>query len=410
MTWLRRQGISNGCIALIAIDAFETLRQQHGYCASRQVAAELGHFLGTQHPFAPQTLSARAGDTAYALLMPTVKAERALELAQSFALKIAKQAFSCGDDAQHVTVSIGITDIEAGIETNSIDPALDRCWRAVEMLRDKSGKPGIGNGAQLIAPERPRAVTLGQDELLQEAIDDNRFLLLFQPVIALRGAKGEHYEALLRLRGNSPDEITLPDNFIESLGHCAANAKLDRWVLVEATKQLANNRARGNDTRLLINLSSNALLDETLAPWLGVALKAAAIPAESLIVQLRESDVANDIKAAKVLVDAIRQLGCKVSYSGFGRNLDPLKTIKTFGADMVQLDGSFTRDLQTGNGMQVLRELVSQISAQDVRVVIPFVENASVLASLWQAGADFIQGHYLQAPIREMNYEFADIA
>ncbi|MET0379005.1 MAG: GGDEF domain-containing protein [Spongiibacteraceae bacterium] len=406
LTWLRRQAISSGCIALIAIDDFETLRHQHGYCASRQLAAELGHFLGTQHPFAPQTLSARAGDTAYALLIPAVKAERVLELAQSFALKIAKQAFSCGDESRHATVSIGVTDIEA----DTIDPALDRSWRAVEMLREKSGKPGIGNGAQLIAPDRPRAVTLGQDELLQEAIDDNRFLLLFQPVIGLRGAKGEHYEVLLRLQGNTPDEITLPDNFIESLGHSAANAKLDRWVLLEATKRLAVNRARGNDTRLLVNLSSNALLDETLASWLGVALKAAGIPADSLILQLRESDVANDAKAAKTLVDAIRQLGCKVSYSGFGRGLDPLKTIKTFGADVVQLDGSFTRDLQTGNGMQALRELVSQISAQDVRVVIPFVENASVLASLWQAGADFIQGHYLQAPTREMNYEFADIA
>lgn len=406
LTWLRRQAINGGCLALVAIDDFDALRRQHGYCASRQLAGELGHFLGTQHPFAPQTLSARAGDTAYALLIPAVKAERTLELAQSFALKISQQAFRCGDEQKQATVSIGVTDIDA----DHVDPALDRCWRAVETLREKSGKPGIGNGAQLIAPDRPRAVTRGQDELLQEAIDDNRFLLLFQPVIGLRGAKGEHYEVLLRLHGSTPDEITLPDNFIESLGHCAANAKLDRWVLLEATKRLADNRARGNDTRLLINLSSNALLDETLAPWLGVAVKAAGIPADSLILQLRESDVANDSKAAKILIDAIRQLGCKISYSSFGRGLDPLKTIKTYGADVVQLDGSFTRDLQSGSGMQVLRDLVSLISAQDVRVVIPFVENASVLASLWQAGADFIQGHYLQAPTREMNYEFADIA
>jgi EAL domain-containing protein (putative c-di-GMP-specific phosphodiesterase class I) len=41
---------------------------------------------------------------------------------------------------------------------------------------------------------------------------------------------------------------------------------------------------------------------------------------------------------------------------------------------------------------------------------VPFVENASVLATLWQVGADFIQGHYLQAPSREMDYEFSDIA
>ena len=49
-------------------------------------------------------------------------------------------------------------------------------------------------------------------------------------------------------------------------------------------------------------------------------------------------------------------------------------------------------------------------NGMDVKTIVPFVENASVLATLWQVGADFIQGHYLQAPSAEMNYEFSDIA
>lgn len=412
LTYLRRQS-GTASLVFIAIDHYEELRTQHGFCASRQLAAELGHYLGTHHPFAPQTLSARVGESCFALLLPDVRAEKVLEVAQTFALKLAKQSFACADAQVHVTVSIGITHTEA----EPIDAALDRGWRAVEMLREKSTKPGIGNNAHILLPERARDVTASQDEVLQDALDANQFLLLFQPVISLRGATGEHYEVLLRMRGethgSSHDEkenIALPDNFIDSLGHNAANAKLDRWILLEATKKLAENRARGNDTRLLINLSSNALLDPTLPPWLGVAIKAAGLPADSLILQMRESDASNDPKAAKNFIDAIRQLGCKVSFSNFGRALDPLKTLSSLGADLVQLDGSFTRELQTGGGMQALRDVVSRVSATDVRVVIPFVENASVLASLWQAGADFIQGHYLQPPGREMNYEFADIA
>lgn len=420
LAYLRRQS-GAASLVLVAIDHYEELRAEHGFCASRQLAAELGHYLGAHHPFAPQTLSARVGESSFALLLPDIRADKVLEAAQTFALKLAKQSFACANTQVHITASIGITETE----TDSIDAALDRGWRAVEMLRAKSTKPGIGNDAQILLPERIRDVTASQDELLQDALDANRFLLLFQPVISLRGASGEHYEVLLRMHGGShggshggtlggshgeKDDIALPDNFINSLGHNAANAKLDRWVLLEATKKLAENRARGNDTRLLINLSSNALLDPTLPSWLGVAIKAAGVPADSLILQLRESDVTNDHKTAKSFIDTIRQLGCKVSFSNFGRALDPLKTLSTLGADLVQLDGSFTRELQTGGGMQALRDVVSHVSATDVRVVIPFVENASVLASLWQAGADFIQGHYLQPPGREMNYEFADIA
>jgi EAL domain-containing protein (putative c-di-GMP-specific phosphodiesterase class I)/GGDEF domain-containing protein len=408
---LRRQQTGSGTLALVAIDQYEALREEHGYCASRQFAAELGHFVGTHHPFAPHSLSARVGDNCFALLVPETRAERLLEAAQTFALKLAKQHFSCGDADLHGTVSIGLTDVQP----DEFDAALDRSWRAVEALRTDSAKPGIGNGARVEAVQRPRVAdaSVDQEELLQEALDDRRFLLLYQPVISLRGAGGEHYEVLLRLNGGNPDnpaDIALPDNFIDSLGRSTANAKLDRWVLLEATKQLADSRARGNDTRLLINLTGNALLDESLPPWLGVALKAAGIPADKLILQVREADVANDPATAKTFIEAIRQLGCRISFSSFGHSLDPLKTLKSIGADFVQLDASFTRDLQNGGGMQGLRELVSQISASNVRVVIPFVENASVLASLWQAGADFIQGHYLQPPSREMNYEFADIA
>lgn len=405
LAYLRRQNAANTALALVAIDQFEHLRIDHGYTASRQFAAELGHYLGTQHPFAPHSISARAGDACFALLIPESKADRILEQAQSFALKLAKQHFSSGCADLQATVSIGITDVQE----EQIDEALDRSWRAIEALRAESSKPGIGNGARVQAPERVRSVSASQEEILQEALDDNRFVLLFQPVISLRGASGEHYEVLLRMHGDD-DDLSLPDNFIESLGHGAANAKLDRWLLLEATKKLADNRAAGNDTRLLINLTANALLDETLPPWLGVVLESSGYSGQALIIQLRESDVANDPKAARQFIDALRQLGCRISYSNFGRGLDPLKTVNTFGTHFVQLDGSFTRELQTGGSMQTLRELVSQISAADVRVVIPFVENASVLASLWQAGADFIQGHYLQPPAREMNYEFADIA
>jgi EAL domain-containing protein (putative c-di-GMP-specific phosphodiesterase class I) len=180
--------------------------------------------------------------------------------------------------------------------------------------------------------------------------------------------------------------------------------------LLEATKQLAENRAHGNDTRLLINLTANVLHDETLLSWLGVALKAAALPPSALILQLREIDVINNMPAAKAFADGIRQLGCRFSIGGFGRVMDSLTTLKSVPVDIVQVDASFTRNLLANNDTQPLKTLVAEVGAQSAAVVIPFVENASVLATLWQVGADFIQGHYLQAPSRSMNYEFTDIA
>src|SRR5690606_3990649 len=213
---LRRQEAGNATLVLVAIDRFDKLRAEYGYCASRQFAAEIGHYLGTHHPFAPHSLSARAGDDCFAVLVPDARSERLLELAQSFALKLAKQHFTCGHADLHGTVSIGLTDTRA----EQMDEAIDRAWQAIEDLRAESAKPGIGNGARVLAPERVRITDANQEEMLQEALDDHRFLLLYQPVISLRGASGEHYEVLLRLRGENPnslDDSSLPENFIESL-------------------------------------------------------------------------------------------------------------------------------------------------------------------------------------------------
>jgi diguanylate cyclase (GGDEF)-like protein/PAS domain S-box-containing protein len=397
---LQLQPPGGGSLLLIGIDDFAALRRQLGFSGARALAAAVGRRLQAANPL-PRALLARAGDDCFALLAADTAPEAAAAEAAHLNRAIGEHIFELGDQSLQCTVSIGV----AALANGSTEVLLDRAQSALDGVQDEGGNGAAVDSQQ---PER-RALHGDGEEVLQEALDDDRFALLFQPVISLRGAAGEHYEVLLRMQGET-DALELPDNFLDGLGVSAGNARLDRWVLLEATKRLADSRAQGHDTRLLINLSANALQDEGLGAWLGVALKAAGLPPQSVILQLRDVDVNNYLKPARTFADAVRQLGCRVSLSGFGRASDPLKTLKNLGVDLVQMDGQFTRGLQGGEGAQALRELVAALNGRDIRVIVPFVENAAVLATLWQVGADFIQGHYLQAPAREMNYEFTDIA
>lgn len=393
--WLLEH-VNGGCLLLIGIDRFPELRRQLGLGASAQLLAGLGALIRERAP--ADSCLARPGDDCLGLLL-RADTGQALDFARQLCAAVEGHIFELSSQSRQCTVSIGIAACGAGAALDTLEHAFAAC----EKVRDDAG-----NGVAVHADARPAiAADAGWD--LESALAEQRFALLFQPIISLRGAGGEHYEVLLRMRGDT-DALELPDNFLDAAGVSADNARLDRWILLEATKRLADNRAAGNDTRLVINLTANALQDETLATWLGVALKAAGLPGSTLILQLREIDVVNYLKPAKTFFEAVRQLGCRVSIGGFGGGLDPLKTLRNTPADWVQLDGSYTRALQTGGDTQALKELVSAIGGQDVRVIIPFVENAQVLAILWQVGADFIQGHYLQAPSRDMNYEFTDIA
>ncbi|MDB6063719.1 MAG: hypothetical protein JWM78_3822 [Verrucomicrobiaceae bacterium] len=386
----------SGCLVVFEIARFAELRSELGFSDSFALAAAVAKFIGAHTPFGP-SCNARIADDAFALLIEGGNSERIQELTKQLRAALAEHRF----DAP-LEIRAGIAAVTGG----DAQTLLDQVFAAAQTA---DAKTEFVNVYRPTATARSKAQAQGDvTGVLEDALHEQRFALLFQPIISLRGATGEHYEALLRLRGAN-DALELPDNFIDALGVSADNAKLDRWILLEATKQLSANRERSNDTRLLINLTANALQDETLISWLGVAIKAAGLPASSLMLQLRETDVLNDLQAAKTFADAVRQIGCLIALSGFGRMQEPQKTLRSIGADIVQLDGSFTRNLLTNGDAQAIKTLVAAAGGMDVKTIVPFVENASVLATLWQIGADFIQGHYLQAPSREMNYEFSDI-
>lgn len=391
---------SKGWLLYIAIDKFTELRREIGFSASIKLLADVAQFLNTNN-LLTHTLLARVADGGFAMLLDGGSEEDVLEQARKLCSAASAQDFS-----PTLAFAIGI----ATIGRDEASTVLDKAFEAEEKARANSNGERVHLQRIATRAQVAQNTVSDPDHVLDEALEEQRFALLFQPIISLRGASGEHYEVLLRMRG-ATDALELPDNFIESLGVSANNAKLDRWVLLEATKQLAANRAQNNDTRLVINLTANALLDESLATWLGVALKAAALPPSSLILQLREADVINDMATARKFAEAAHQLGCRIAVSGFGRTAESHKElIQAVRADMAQIDGNFTRALHTSGDAQALKTLIAEISSAGVKTIVPFVENASVLATLWQAGADFIQGHYLQAPSREMNYEFTEFA
>jgi len=77
--------------------------------------------------------------------------------------------------------------------------------------------------------------------------------------------------------------------------------------------------------------------------------------------------------------------------------------------DYVKIDGSFTEEIQNkSEAKDEVTEMVKNLQSAGKLTIVPLVENAGVLATLWQAGVNYIQGYYLQAPVPEMNYDFGD--
>lgn len=137
-----------------------------------------------------------------------------------------------------------------------------------------------------------------------------------------------------------------------------------------------------------------------------MALKAARLPADSLILQIRETDAITHLKQAKELVDGLRDLHCQIALGQFGCAVNPFNTLNHLNVDYVKIDGSFTGELHEQANQDALKEILAALHAQAKQTIVPFVESASILSVLWQAGVNYIQGHYLQGPSTAMDYDF----
>ncbi len=314
--------------------------------------------------------------------------------------KVEGHLFDVGGRTIQTSLSIGVAALDE--QTAKARDVIDRAHRCAEELTD-------GNALRTYDPARELAAAASRGNvlaMLQQALEKNSFRLLFQPIISLRGDSHEHYEVLLRLLDPEGTEVP-PGEFLDAAKEAGLATKIDRWVLLNSIKLLAEHRNKGHSTRLMVHLSGPSLQDPSLLGWLGVALKASKLPPDSLVFQLDENDAVAYLRQAKALTQGLAGLGCRVALNQFGCVLNPLNTLKHLNADFVKIDGSYTQDLSRQENQEALKQLLAQLHEQAKQTIVPFVDSATVLATLWQAGVGYIQGQYLQGPSQSMDYNFS---
>ena len=385
-------------LAYIRVDRYAALQGEIGLASIDLLLTDLAGLLRDHFPADSQL--ARFGDDVFTALLPGQTPEHCQASLQSLLKKVESHLFDVSGRTVQTTLSIGVAGLSE--KTAKAQEVIDRALRCADELND-------GNALKLFNPADELAAAANRGNLLamvQQALENNSFRLLFQPIISLRGDANEHYEVLLRLLSPQGQEVS-PKDFLAAAKEAGLGEKIDRWVILNSIKLLADHRSKGHNTRLFVHLSSASLQDQTLLPWLSVALKAARLPSDSLVFQFSEPDAIAYLKQAKALTQGLAQLHCKVALSQFGCALNPFNTLKHLDAEFIKVDGSYTQDLTRQENQEALKALLAELHEQQKQSIVPFVESATVLATLWQAGVSYIQGHYLQGPSQSMDYDFS---
>jgi len=275
-------------------------------------------------------------------------------------------------------------------------------------LADDALRAAAGQGGNRIDIHDPAAADKAEAarqqqwlDMIDSALEQDGFILYYQPVVNLQGEEGEFYEVLLRMRG--PTEEVMPAHFMPIAERNDRLLAIDRWVIEHAITALGNRAGESKPTTLFIKLSTLTLHDETLANWVDAKLAAANVKASQLVFEVPEAKVMTCLKPAREFVDRWRKSGGGFGLEQFGSGLNSFQALKHIDADYLKIDRALTTDLaHHADNEQKVRELCSQAHAAGKRIVVEWIEEASSMPTLFSAGVNFAQGNFLASPSSEM--------
>ena len=241
---------------------------------------------------------------------------------------------------------------------------------------------------------------------LQTALNDNRFRLVFQPVVHFHAAPTETYEILLRMIDEKGREV-MPSEFIPEAEASGLMQEIDRWVVKTAATALQQRRESGFSTRLFVKLSAESIGSREFPAWLEEMLNIMQLAPESLVFQLSEAVVSKHLDRSREFIQLVTTMGCGAALDHFGmlkNSLDmardlPVKYLKIHG-ELIQ---SLARDMSS---QRLLKEIVDTARASNKVTIASFVQDPYILSILWRCRVDYVQGFYFQPPKPAMAYDF----
>lgn len=387
----------------ISIDNFAKLRTEAGISNADLVLADLANLLAELT--AEEHLIARFGDDVFALLYNSGDKEAAAQMAENLRGQVEERMSDVAGKSYQSTTSIGLALVSES--SSSAEDVISRAYQACTSMESGNGV-NFYQAAEVKMGEAGVSLTSENiKDMIKTAIENNAFKLMFQPIISLHGDDDEQFEVLLRLVDDDDNEL-LPGQFLGPAEDAGLLEKLDRWVILQSIKMLSEHRSTGSKAKLFINLTHKSISDETFLPWMSVALKAAKLPSDAVILQIHESDATAYIKQAASFTKGMSALHCKTSINHFGCSLNPMNLLKHLTPDFVKLDDSFAQEIdQSEEKLAELKKMVTSLQETGVLTAISGIEDPMILSTLWQAGITLIQGYYLSPPLENMDYDFA---
>jgi EAL domain-containing protein (putative c-di-GMP-specific phosphodiesterase class I)/DNA-binding response OmpR family regulator len=389
-------GQQTGGLIFLEVESLGPLRERIGLTALETLLGDVSRLLTSTVGELPAT---RFNDGSY-LLLDTQRDEVGMEaLATQVRFAIMQTPFQALGHPLRLRVSAGVCAFkhafdEAGAMINAVEKVA-REARTVERGVRRFEPPRVAEALK-------EAALIAQ---VREALDQDKLVMLYQPVVAVAGSDVSQYQALLRLRDSS-GKLRSAAEIIPIAERSNLIVEIDRWVMQQALKLIKDRLAESQLLRLYVAQSPLTLGSPDQSEWLKAEIARAGVPGSSLVVEIRLEDAAVHAATVRQFCDAMVSNSVQFCLSQFEAGPEAEELVYQLPLGYVKLARKYTAGTQTPVLRDELKTVIANAHRRGLLVIGHGVEDAQAAATLWMSGIDFIQGNLVQQADQDMNFDF----
>jgi len=386
-------------LMFLDLDQFKLVNDTCGHAAGDELLRHICALL--QSGLREGDTLARLGGDEFGILLENCAPEAAEKIAEGLRQTVQNLHFVWKGRPFLTTVSIGLVHVAQTPTT------LEASLRAADMACYMAKEKGRNRVQVYHADDSELSLRFGEMAWVQRlhmALEENRFCLYAQEIAPLgsiaTGTRG-HIEILLRLHDEA-GRMILPDSFIPAAERYGLMTSLDRWVVQNVFKVIAqciNDKCEGPLAMCAINLSGITIGDDAFLHFLREQFDNYGVPPEMICFEITETSAIANLGSAIRFINELKGLGCYFSLDDFCAGMSSFAYLKHLPVDFLKIDGSFVKDMLDDPINRAMVEVINHIGhVMGKQTIAEFVETAPIEQALLEIGVDYAQGYVIERP------------
>lgn len=388
----RRSGRSLA-VCYLDLDGFKAVNDRFGHDGGDKLLVEITQRL--RKVLRTDDTLARLGGDEFVLLLTDLTEPRECQLALDRVLEVIREPIKLEGQLAAVSASVGVTIYPT--DDADADALLRHADQAMYLAKD-TGK----NNYHFFDPLHDRQVQTQRYYMqrLREALDQDEFVLFFQPKANLINGDIVGFEALIRWQ--HPERGLLsPGEFLHFMDGSELEILLGEWVIDTVLGQIARWHALGIECKVSANVSADHLLRDNFADRLRQLLaRHPEVAPERLELEILETAALADMKKAVETITQCRKLGVQFALDDFGTGYSSLTYFLNLPVQLLKIDQSFVRVmLEDPGGLGIVESVVRLAQTFNRPVIAEGVETLEHGSMLLHFGCYLAQGYGISRPM-----------